>query len=97
MQLENTRMHDGSRLFATLPECEPWGTLSEHVVTLKGATITSFLTDNVTEVWIDFEFADHRFSINNQFGEYYFFVDDPSCKDEVLNRVAEHCSRLLKR
>lgn len=90
-------MHDGSRQFAALPECEPWSILREHIATLDGATVTDYLNDNVTEVWIKFEFANHRFAINNQFAEYWFFVDDPSCEDEVLSQIVEHCSMLLNK
>jgi hypothetical protein len=95
MQLQDFRMHDGSRQFATFPESEPWSILRDHIATLEGATVTDFITDNVTEAWIDFEFANHRFTVNNQSGEYWFIVDNPSCKDETLEQVARHCNRLL--
>lgn len=88
-------MNDGSRHFASLPECEPWSILREHLATLEGATVTRFLTDNVTEVWIDFEYSDQQFSINNQLGEYWFFVRNPSCDEVILKRVVTHCSGLL--
>lgn len=97
MELENTRMHDGSRHFVSLPESESWYRLRDHVASLEGAVVTSFLTDNVTEVWIEFVFADNQFTINNQFGEYWFFVENPSCDDAVLSHVAFHCTRLLGR
>ena len=32
-----------------------------------------------------------RFSVNNQFGEWWFFVRDPSCDDAVLQTVVHHC------
>ena len=90
-------MYDGSRQFATFPESVPGTDLLAHIIALDGTTVTDHATANGTEVWIDFEFANHRFSINNQFGEYWFFVADPSCDNEILSHVAEHCSRLLGR
>jgi hypothetical protein len=95
MQLEDFRMHDGSRQFATLPESVPWTILRDHIATLDGAAITGLLTDNVTEVWIDFDFDNHCFMVNNQNAEYWFFVEEPSCNDEILEQVAQHCARLL--
>ena len=89
-------MNDGSRHFASLPECMPWNILRDHLATLEGATVTRFLTDGVTEVWIDFEYSEQQFSINNQLGEYWFFVKDPSCDAVILERVVMHCSGLLR-
>ncbi len=72
MQLEDIRMHDGSRLFAPLPKNEPRIVLRDHSANPEGATVTDFITDGVTEAWIDFEFVNYRFTVNNQFAEYCF-------------------------
>lgn len=88
-------MHDASRLFASLPESLPGNLLRDHIAALSGTQISNFLTDGVTEVWIDFEYDGHRFTVNNQNAEYWFFVSDPSCSDDVLTEVARHCSRVL--
>jgi len=45
--------------------------------------------------WIDFDYAGQTFTVNDQFGEYWFFVRDPNCSDEVLMTVATHCEQLL--
>jgi len=95
MQLIDIRMHDGSRHFLTLPESEPWRVLRDHLALLSGVEVTDFLTDGVTEAWIDFAFSNHCFTANSQFGEYWFFVNDPSCPAEILNQVARHCVQLL--
>jgi hypothetical protein len=96
MQLIDIRMHDGSRQFVSLPESVPWSVLRDHIACLSGAKVTDFTTDRVTEAWIGFEFSNHRFTVNNQLGEYWFFVDDPSCPSETLHQVAQHCDWLLR-
>jgi hypothetical protein len=57
---------------------------------LGGAVESDFVTDSITEMWLDFDYERHRFSINNQMGEYLFFVDDPDCPEEVLTAVRDH-------
>jgi hypothetical protein len=96
-EIYDMRMHDGSRHFASLPESESWESLHEHVGRLEGVTGTSIITDEVTEAWIDFPFRGHEFSINNQSGEFWFFVEDPACPEEVLEAVLTHCKLLLER
>ncbi len=36
-------------------------------------------------------------SINNQFGEFWFFVDDPKCPSSILAAVIVHCEKVLAR
>jgi len=88
-------MKDGWRLFLTLPASTSWYDLRDHLAALPGVEITGFLTDEVTEVWIDLAFQGQAFSINNQHGEYWFFVRDPACPDKILQAVADHCAVLL--
>lgn len=83
-------MKDGSRNFADLPEVVSFDELREHGRTLRGAVETGFATDWVTEVWLDLYYRDHRFSINNQMGEYWFFVEQPDCADEILIDFVRH-------
>ncbi len=89
------RTNDGSRYFAELPETIFFDQLKAHAERLDGLVVTNFLTDWITEVWLDFEFNEHRFTINNQFGEYWFFVDDPECPGEFLNIVYDHFRSIL--
>ncbi|HEV7891118.1 MAG TPA: hypothetical protein VGP08_10780 [Pyrinomonadaceae bacterium] len=96
-EIYDMRMHDGSRHFASLPESESWESLHEHVRRLEGVSDTSIITDEVTEAWIDFSFRGREFSINNQSGEFWFFVEDPACPEEVLEAVLTHCKLLLER
>jgi hypothetical protein len=88
-------MNDGSRQFGELPQIVLWQELRDHITRLDGAEVTGFITDNVTEAWIDFSYRGYLFSVNDQFGNYWFFVDDPKCPDEVLKAVLSHCKLLL--
>ena len=63
-------MNDGSRNFADLPETVFFDELPEIAKNFEGATETGFVTDWITEVWLDFEYRGHKFSINNQMGDY---------------------------
>ena len=89
------RMNDGTRHFADMPENALFGEFYERAENLTGAAITEFLTDGVVEMWLDFEFHGHKFSVNNQFGDYWFFVTDPECPDEILFEIIEHFRKLL--
>jgi len=97
---KDVRMHDGSRHFASLPETydvdhPQWHRLRAHVKTLPGAKLTCFLTDDITEAWIDFRYERHRFTMNNQCNEWWLFVTDPSCPDHVLEVIVAHLERYL--
>ena len=81
--LTNERMHDGSRHFVLLPQSAAPLRLLFRIFTLPGAFPTAYLP-SVIGSWIDFRYKGHRFSINNQYGEFWFFVQDPNCPDQVL-------------
>ena len=87
-------MKDGSRHFADLPENTSWEEFRDHIARLPGAKVTGFLTDHITEVWIDFTYKGYAFTVNNQFGEYWFFVKKPRCPDETLTEVIGHCEQM---
>lgn len=91
------RMHDGSRQFAEFPEACSWDELRQHVETFPGAAVTDYLTDHITEMWLDFTFRDHAFSVNNQHGHFWFFVRDPACPDPILTALIDHFEPILAR
>jgi hypothetical protein len=96
------RMYDGSRHFGSLPETvsvteADLSRLRAHANQLRGAKVVKTLTDNVTEAWLDFDHAGHLFSMNNQNGEWWFFVVDPACPDDILRAVLGHFATLLTR
>jgi hypothetical protein len=94
-RLLNFAMNDGSRHFASLPATASWYSVRDHAMTLPGATVTGFLCDEVTEAWIDFTYKGEAFTINDQFGEYWFCVTNPRCPESLLSEVAAHWERLL--
>src|SRR3954469_5348724 len=94
-ELLNIIIADGSRHFGELPQSASWYKLRRHIRRLNGVTETNILTDHVTEAWINFSFQGYPFSINNQFGDYWFFVNDRNCPDETLRIVLLHCRGLL--
>ena len=94
-ELLNVIMNDSSRQFGELPQTVLWHELRDHLERLDGAEVIDFVTDNVTEAWMDFSYRGYRISVNDQFGDYWFFVDDPNCPNEVLESVLFHCKLLL--
>jgi hypothetical protein len=88
-------MNDGSRHFGDLPQTVSWYALRDHIANITGAEVTGFVTDHITEAWIDFTYNGHSFSVNDQYGDYWFFVDDPACPDDILQEVLFYCSLLL--
>ncbi|MBS0581564.1 MAG: hypothetical protein JSS42_00500 [Proteobacteria bacterium] len=93
--LLDIRASDGSRQFAALPATKDWYAVRDHVTSLPGAELTGFICDNVTECWIDFSFLGEAFTINDQFGEYWFFVSKAESNPETLQIVANHWETLL--
>jgi hypothetical protein len=94
-QLTDFRMHDGSRHFVSLAESAAPRQLLLHVFRL-GFAVPYFYISVGFESWLDFWYRGHRFTVNNQFGEYWFFVKNPACPTEVLDRVASHFGKLLQ-
>lgn len=100
LPLIDLRMHDGSRHFGGFRErglAEPdWFLLRDAIARLPGAVETGFVTDHVTEAWLDFTCGGHAFSLNNQHGEWWCFVQDPAAPDELLRRVLRHFAAVLR-
>lgn len=92
IKLFNIIMNDGSRHFGDMPQNVDWWEFRDHIAKMEGAVVTAFVTDGVTEAWIDFNYAGQAFGVNTQMGEYWFFVDDPSCPDAILERVLDYCA-----
>ena len=90
------KMNDGSRHFVDMPEVVFFDDLYDHAEELEGAEITEFIVDGVVEMWLDFEFRGHNFSVSNQLGDYWFFVEDPDCPNEILLEIIAHYRKLLE-
>ena len=95
--LFDMRMNDGSRHFVDMPEVVFFDELADHVEELDGAEITEFITNGVVEMWLEFEYRGQKFSVNNQLGDYWFFVQNPECPEEILFEVIDHFRQLLER
>jgi len=96
VNLLDERMHDGSRHFALLPQTRAPLRLVFRVLTLPGAWPTAYVPSLAAGSWIDFRYKGHQFSINNQYGDFWFFVHDPVCPPPVLARVVSHFATLLQ-
>lgn len=88
------RIAEGSRQFAALPQTADPMTLRDHIARLPGVTMGSFVY-SVGESWIDFALEGHSFSVNDQLGEYWFFVANPDAPDALLERVVSHATTVL--
>ncbi len=90
--LFDVRMHDGSRHFADLPERVLPSRMRAIIARLEGAQIVSFVASvGEIEAWIEFRFRGFDFAVNNQNVEYWLFVRQPDCPDDILHEVAAHC------
>jgi hypothetical protein len=85
LRLFDIRMADGSRHFAEVP-WRPGLILKQRVLELPGATVTAFL-DAPIETWLDFDYRGHQFSAHNPVSDFWLFVRDPSCPEELLREV----------
>lgn len=90
-RLFNFKAEGGARQFARVPETMTWPDLLSQLQTVPGLTVGNSSIDNTAEAWIEFSYRGHSFKVNNQFGDYGFFVQDPSCPDEILLEVVNHC------
>ncbi len=93
--LFDIHLHDGSRQFARLPANSEWNDVREHVKKLPGAELVGLVCDRITEVWMDFTYKNQTFTINDQFCEYWFFIHNPCCQEEILCEVKAHWETLL--
>ena len=96
VKLFDFRLKDGSRNFADLRETVYYDELRRIARKLDGARETRFLTDWVTEVWLDFEYRGEKFAINSQLGDYWFIVENPACPDQILLEVVEHFQKFFE-
>ena len=87
-------MHDGSRRFLSLPESILSGALFDRIGAMPNTRVTEFI-ETIPESWIDFEFHGFEFSINTQFGEYWFFVRDRNCPDDILIDIRDRFATIL--
>jgi hypothetical protein len=95
--LFDMQMNDRFRHFADMPETAFFDEFADHAEKLEGVEITDFVTNGVVEMRLDFEYRGEKFSVNNQLGDYRFFVQKPDCDEEILLEVCDHFRKLLER
>ncbi len=82
--------------FADFPEVIFFDEVLDHVEKLEGTDIKQFEMDGVVEMWLEFTYRKNNFYINNRFGDFWFFVANPECPEEILLEVANHFRKLLE-
>lgn len=87
VELQNVRAADGSRLFAEVRDTIGAEALVARIQAAPEADSVCLLTDGIVESWIDFRYRDRQFTVNTQFGDFWFFVNDASCPDEILKEL----------
>lgn len=90
----DVRMQDGSRLFAILKDPLSWKALRDHLETMQSLKILRFVTDGITEGWLDFEYFGHHFTVHDPLGEFYVFVKDAECSSFILGELMTHFRKL---
>lgn len=94
--LKHKRPSD-ARHFVDFPEVIFFDEFKDHLELLEDLEITEFEIDGVVEMWLEFLFRGQHFYVNNQFGDYQFFVKEPKCPEEILLEIADHFRRLLEK
>lgn len=90
----NQRMADGSRLFTVLPGTFSWREIRTHLEALQDLRLGEFLTDEVTEAWLDFTWFGQGFTIHGSMGEYRVFASEGDCPTLILTWLMEHFRRM---
>jgi hypothetical protein len=83
----DVRMADGSRHFAEVP-WQPPLMLKQRLLDTPGVKLTSYV-GSIFETWIVFEYSGQLFSAHNPLNDFWLFVDDPQCPDNVLCEVED--------
>lgn len=95
--LEQIR-RDGWRHFVDLPvESAFFDEFADHLEALPGAEIVRFEVNGILEIWVEFEFREHRFAVNNQYSDYQFYVKDDKCPEKILLEIIAHFEKLVQK
>ena len=92
--ITNFISHDGSRHFLSLRQSIPSDALVAAMKAMPDIAINKFI-ETIPESWIDFDFRGHKFAINDQFGEYWFFVKDAACQENILLSLRDRFATIL--
>lgn len=61
IHLKNIIMHDGSRLFLSVPEPDNFTDFLNQLKKQLEIKLVDLVSDYISEVWIDFTFLEHEF------------------------------------
>lgn len=90
IEIFDMRCPERSRHFARVRDrfgpCH-WPETLQKISAIPGVAVTQIL-DSIPQALVDFTFRGHEFSLDTQFGEFWLFVADPECPNEVLVEVA---------
>lgn len=90
----NERMADGSRLFAVTAEPCPWARMHAWLQQVEGLTLGGPPLEGLDEVWADFRYLNHDFTVHAVPGEMRFFVGQGEATTLVLNFLLEQIRAL---
>ncbi len=98
MRIDERRhnVSENARHFVDLPEVVFFDDLAEHIAKLPGSKLIEFEADGVVGVWIEFEYLDNNFFVDNALGDFRFYVENPECDESILLDVIDHLRRLLE-
>lgn len=96
-ELKETHLTENVRHFVDFPEVIFFDDFYDHIVDLYGTEIMRFEIDGTIEMWLEFIYREHKFFVNNKFGDYQFYVEDAKCPDEILLEIADHFRKLLEK
>ena len=89
--LLNFKANDNIRNFYAFPFHIDWYKINDRLNSISDIEVNDFITDGIIEAWIDFTYKNHKFSINNQFSEYWLFDNSGECEEEILQ---EHLNKI---
>lgn len=90
MKALDEKMEDGSLLFAELSSEISWVDLRNHFERIDQLLIMKFVTDGITEAWLDFYYYDQHFTIHCPLDIYLVFAQDYDCPAFMLNDLLAH-------
>ena len=83
-------MADGSVLFAELSGNISWAELRDHLERIDQLLIMKFVTDGITEAWLDFYYHGQHCTVHCPLDDYLVFAQDGNCPAFMLMELIEH-------
>lgn len=87
-------MADGSLFFAELSGSISWADLGDHLKRIDQLRIMKFVTDGITEAWLDFDYYGQHFTVHCPLDTYFVFAQDFDCPAFMLTELIVHFQKL---